>query len=116
MVLFLIAKEMRYGEHVRHFKARAQRLADEGDEVGELHCLALARALCDDSDHELLYDQAVGMHERGELLDALELYERAHALSHGRDARVANNLAAVRNELEQGEGTRDAAWVAAQAT
>ena len=41
---------------VRHLKRRAQSAADQGDTDTERHCLQLARALCDDSDHELLYD------------------------------------------------------------
>ena len=91
---------MRYGEHVRHLKARAQRLAEEGDEEGEAKCLTLARILCDDSDHELVYDQAVGEHERGNFDAALALYERAYAINPN-DQRVVKNMAAARNAIGQ---------------
>ena len=83
---------------MRYLKARAQRAADEGDDETETRCLVLARALCDDQDHELLYDQAVAAHERHELPQALALYERAHALE-WRDPRVHTNLAIVRQQL-----------------
>ena len=83
---------------MRYFKARAQRAADEGDDETELRCLVLARALCDDQDHELLYDQAVAAHERHELPQALARYARARALE-GRDPRVHTNLAVVRQQL-----------------
>ena len=49
LVLFIIAEEMRYGEHVRHFKARALRCHDEGDEEGDRLYMTLARAMCDDA-------------------------------------------------------------------
>ena len=75
---------------------RAQRAAEEGDVEGELRCLTLARALCDDQDHEVLYDQAVGEHDRGHLASAIELYEQAERISGGRDPRVGKNLAAAR--------------------
>ena len=99
LVLFIISREMKYGEHVRHFKARALRAAEEGDEDEEIKCLTLARALCDDADHELLYDQAVGEHERGQLQPAIELYEKADAIAQGRDIRIRRNLAAARAAL-----------------
>ena len=98
LVLFISAARMKYGEHVRHLKARAQRLSEEGDVEGEVRCLTLARTLCDDADHELLYDQAVGEHERGNLDAALALYERAYALN-PMDGRVAKNMAAARKSL-----------------
>jgi Flp pilus assembly protein TadD len=98
MVLFLASETMRYGENIRHFKARALRLAEEGDETGELRCLTLARALCDDSDPELIYDQAVGEHERGNLESALSLYEHALQINE-HDVRIRKNLAAVRAAL-----------------
>ena len=91
--------ELKFGEHVRHLKSRAQRLADEGDTAGERHCLELARVVCDDADHELLYDQAVGHHDRGELHAAWALYNQADQLAGGRDARVATNLAALRTQM-----------------
>ena len=98
LVLFLISREMRYGEHVRHFKARAQRASDEGDAATEQRCLTLARALCDDTDHELLYDQAVAAHQAGALDEARVLYERALDIN-DRDSRVYKNLAAVLRQL-----------------
>ena len=101
LVLFMISEEMAYGEHVRHLKSRAQRAAEEGDHETETACLELARAVCDDGDHELLYDQAVGMHERGELAQALELYERAAVLN-ARDHKLNANLAAARAATRAG--------------
>jgi len=98
LVLFLISETMQYGEHVRHFKARAQRAAEEGDVVAERRYLELARALCDDSDHELVYDQAVALHDRGEVREALALYEHAASLN-GRDVRLWRNLEAARRDL-----------------
>ena len=92
---------------MRYFKARAQRAADEGDDEAELRCLVLARALCDDQDHELLYDQAVAAHERHELPQALALYERARALE-WRDPRVHTNLAVVRQQLGMAPETASA--------
>ena len=89
---------MRHGEHVRHFKNRALRLAEDGDADGERQCLELARALCDDHDHELLYDQAVGEHERGNWAAAADLYELALSVckkTAAVDPRVKNNLAAL---------------------
>jgi len=108
LVLFLISAEMREGEHIRLLKARAQRLSDEGDEAGEMHLLNLARDLCEDCDHELLFDQAVSEHERGNLEVALALYEQADSIALGRDHRVTTNLAAVRAELRI-DGTLDGA-------
>lgn len=81
LVLFLISERMKFGEHLRHFKTRAHRLVEEGDAAGELRCLSLARALCDDMDPDLLFDEAVGLEERGEKPAAAELYRRAHALN-----------------------------------
>ena len=92
---------------MRYFKARAQRAADEGDDEAELRCLVLARALCDDQDHELLYDQAVAAHERHELPQALALYERARALE-WRDPRVHTNFAVVRQQLGMAPETASA--------
>ena len=104
MVLFLMAEEMQYGEHLRHFKSRAQRSAEDADEAGELRCLTLARALCDDCDHELLYDQAVGLHDRGDLPQAVQLYERAQEIARGRGPRITSNLAAARQQMLDGAG------------
>lgn len=53
MVLFLACEEMRYGENVRHFTARATSRLLEGDRAGAEHCLTLARAMCDDCDPQL---------------------------------------------------------------
>ena len=100
LVLFISAARMKYGEHVRHLKARAQRLSEEGDVEGEVRCLTLARTLCDDADHELLYDQAVGEHERGNLDAAVALYERAYAINPS-DQRVVKNMAAARKAMGQ---------------
>jgi len=117
LVLFIISALPTYGEHVRHLKARAQRLADDEDAAGEVRLLDLARAVCDDHDHELIYDQAVGAHERGELDHALELYELASHVSGGIDPRVATNLHAVRRtlglECEQHEATAEEAAASA---
>ena len=52
MVLFLMPSVMRFGEHVRHFKARASMMMEEGDYEGMAHLSKLARTLCDDSDHD----------------------------------------------------------------
>ena len=84
---------------VRHLKARAQRLAEQEDAEGEQRCLKLARALCDDSDHELLYDQACGELERGELQAAHALLAQADDIARGRDPRVRTNLAHVQEAL-----------------
>ena len=53
MVLCLACEEMRYGENVRHFTARATSRLLEGDRAGAQHCLTLARAMCDDCDPQL---------------------------------------------------------------
>ena len=58
-------------------RGKAQRAAEEGDDASELRYLELARAVCDDHDHELLYDAAVALHNGGEVRRALGLYERA---------------------------------------
>jgi len=55
MVLFLIGEEMRYGEHKRHFAARAQKHMAAGENAAALHCITLARAMCDDTDKEIQY-------------------------------------------------------------
>ena len=60
MVLFMVNKNLRWGEQVRHLKARASLLQkDDGNYDAVSRHLDLARALCDDSDHELLCTQAV---------------------------------------------------------
>ena len=58
MVLFLNNEKLRWGEHVRHFKARATRHLVEGDHEAVTHCLTLARTMCADSDPELLDSDA----------------------------------------------------------
>ena len=98
LVLFLISEHMTDGEHVRHLKMRAQRAAEEGDDASELRYLELARAVCDDHDHELLYDAAVALHNGGEVRRALGLYERA-ARMNGRDVKVQRNLEAARRQV-----------------
>ena len=50
-------------------------------------------------DHELLYDQAVNEYEKGHLEEALALFEKAHVVSRGHDARVSRSMAAVKHEL-----------------
>ena len=40
---------MRYGEHKRHFAARAQKHMAAGENAAALHCITLARAMCDDT-------------------------------------------------------------------
>jgi len=113
MVLFLISEELKYGEHVRHLKGRAQRLAEEAAGMpesragarktllaDEAQAMNLARALCDDNDHELVYDQACGLHERGEFEAARGLYELADRICGGIDAKVQNNLREVMAALD----------------
>ena len=88
MVLFLMPSVMRFGEHVRHFKARASMMMEEGDYEGMAHLSKLARTLCDDSDHEIVCNQAVGELRRGNKEVAFELFKRAYAISGGHDKRL----------------------------
>ena len=88
MVLFLMPSTMRFGEHVRHFKARASMMMEEGDYEGMTHLSELARTLCDDSDHELVCNQAVGELRRGNKEKAFKLFKRAYAISGGHDRRL----------------------------
>lgn len=101
LVLFLISTTMSFGEHVFRFKNRALRLAEEGDYDGEALCLSLAREVCDDADHELLYDVATAAHVRGEIAEAVPLYERAAILCGGVDKLLLNNLGAAYAQLGQ---------------
>jgi hypothetical protein len=53
MVLFLVAEEMRFGEHKRHFAARAQHELAKGDRDAATHTITLARAMCADTDPQI---------------------------------------------------------------
>ena len=92
MVLFLVNRQLRWGEHVRHFKARASTLLQKDDFEGMTSCLDLARAMCNDADHELLCTQAVGERSRGNHEMARDLFERAYDLCGGRDPMVVKML------------------------
>jgi len=94
IVLFIISEKMKYGEHMRYLKRRAQMAADDGDIAQERQLLELARVLCDDDDHELLYDMAVGEAERGNTNEAVKLYEKSIQIN-SKDKRAAKNLAAL---------------------
>ena len=65
----------------------------QGDYEAMTRCTELARSLCDESDHELLCNQAVVELERGQRDAAFALFERAHAICGGRDMKLARILA-----------------------
>lgn len=76
LVLFLQSAAMRYGEHVRHFSARAQRLLAAGDDAGAMRFVHLARAMCADADPELKA-YAIERARGGESLPAVSMREQS---------------------------------------
>ena len=124
LVLFLNGVEMRYGEHGRRLRARAQALfaasqeeaaleegvADvleaemeevsdwEDDEDEELQCLLHALQVTDESDHELFYDLGARAHDMGDTEEALRMYARADALN-SRDPLLLSNMGVAHLEL-----------------
>ena len=121
MVLFMNHVEMRYGEHGRRFRARAQEVFEaaqeaaeqrdgpqekgEGEEEAEeeevdeeLECLLHALEVTDETDHEVWYDLGARAHEAGDTTEALRLYERASALNPA-DPLLLGNMGVAMLEL-----------------
>ena len=94
LVVFLSSKRMRYGDHVRRFKARAAALGEEGDRDGERLCLQHALHVSEGTDHEIVYDLGTIAQEAGEEEEAIAWYELAYALN-ARDPMLLNNLGAA---------------------
>lgn len=114
LVLFLMsARELRDGEHVRYLKARAQNLLEEAAEGDDAYdelqrCSTLARAMCGESDHELLCNQAVAELRRDNSRGALQLYDQALSVCGGQDRRLAEMLARVKSKAAAAAATRAA--------
>ena len=129
LVLFINHVTMRYGEHGRRFRARAQEVFEEmqaaaeeqrldgeaegdgEDEMGseddvdvdedeELQCLLHALEVTDEGDHEVWYDLGARAHEGGDTAEALRMYERADAIN-PEDPLLLGNLGVALLELNR---------------
>uniref|UniRef100_A0A7S0NUW0 ER membrane protein complex subunit 2 n=1 Tax=Calcidiscus leptoporus TaxID=127549 RepID=A0A7S0NUW0_9EUKA len=97
---------MAYGEHIRYLKVRAQQLSDEADHERSANCISIARTLCDDSDHELVCNQAVEELQRGNAKASLKLFSHALAICEGRDRRLVEMLSRVYGRSRDASGAQ----------